>query len=221
MRKILAVAAAVASLLAGLSLPAGGIARPAQRRLRLAPQQLQQLPKFRCGRPGRQALDAPIMSDGPLARDRKACPTTALATDCGSDYRLFETAIHGRDEQPCAAVRHGKFSRSSSDGSGPRDRFEQIDLAGTDGDVGAAGDAQAELNSRRWPHCYRRCPTRRLPTSRDCAACRHRCREGQRCDTQAAARESYARSAIAAPRARAGGGRAPCHRTGSGCRRRR
>ena len=58
------------------------------------------------------------------------------------DQRLGEAAIHGVDQEPSPLVAHAHAAAGCGDRAGFLDAFEQIGLAGTNGDVAAEHDAE-------------------------------------------------------------------------------
>src|SRR6185437_10341414 len=119
------------------------------------------------------ALDPPVALDHFGAEPSEPRPTAALAAGFGLDQGRTKTAIHRVDQQPGAAIRHAERARCAADRSAGFDRFQQVDLARTDGDVVAAAEAKPELDPRDHAAPAIACPmiTPPSPISRDSAAC--------------------------------------------------
>src|SRR5207245_10943058 len=81
------------------------------------------------------------------ARCSQRGPATAFSSGFRFHHGPLEAPVHRIDEQPRPPVRHAELARGTGDGTVSRDRFQQIDLAWTDGDVVAEADAKPELDA--------------------------------------------------------------------------
>src|SRR6476661_5231571 len=107
-----------------------------------------QRPDVRCSGASSVALDPPVTLDHFGAQPSEPRTTAALAAGFGLDQGRTKTAIHRVDQQPGAAIRHAQGAGCGTDRAGGFDRFQQVDLARTDGDVVAAAEAKPELDPR-------------------------------------------------------------------------
>lgn len=107
---------------------------------------------FLQGTRGAQALglDPSIEGDRRLAGVRHGCPAAVGATAPCHHQRLFEAAVHRLDQRPRAHVGHVHRGGGLAEAARPRDVFQQLRLAGSQGDIAAPHDADARKDVNRW-----------------------------------------------------------------------